>query len=94
MKESQDLGSFVEIFITSIKTKVGVLERERFSLRYHRAGVLQGSLVQPGRYKVTDGEEGYLVVRVLRNLRTIDKKSQRTREIILLICPPGIQLRI
>ena len=94
MKESQDLGSFVEIFITGIKTEVGIFERERFSLGYHRAGVLQRSLVQPGRYKVTDGKEGYLVVRVLRNLRIIDEKSQKTRGIILLICPPGIQLRI
>ena len=94
MKESQDLGSFVEIFITSVKAKVRIFEREWFSLRYHRAGVLQRSLVQPGRYKVTDGEEGYLMVRVLRNLRRIDEKSQKTRGIILLICPPGIQLRI
>ena len=55
VKESQYLGSFVEIFITSIKTKVGVFKREWFSLGYHRAGVLQRFLVQPGGDKFADG---------------------------------------
>ena len=55
VKESQDLGSFVEIFITGIKTKVGVFKREWFSLGYHRAGVLQRFLVQPGGDKFADG---------------------------------------
>ena len=68
MKKSQDLGSFVEIFITGIKTKVGVFKREWFSLGYHRAGVLQRFLVQPGGDKFADGKEGYLVVGVLGNL--------------------------
>ena len=78
VKESQDLGSFVEIFITSIKTEVGIFERERFSLGYHRAGVLQRSLVQPGGDKLADGEEGDLVVRVLGNLEILGEKYHGT----------------
>ena len=68
VKESQDLGSFVQIFISSVKTKVRIFKREWFSLGYHRAGVLQRSLVQPGGDKFADGKKGYLVVRVLGNL--------------------------
>ena len=78
MKESQDLGSFVEIFITGIKTKVGVFKREWFSLGYHRARVLQRFLAQPGGDKFADGEKGYPVVRVLGNLELLGEKSQRT----------------
>ena len=79
MEESQDLGSFVEIFITSIESKVGIFEREWFSLGYHRAGVLQRSLVQPGGDKLADGEKGYLVVWVLGNLGLLGEKSHGTK---------------
>ena len=80
MKESQDLGSFVEIFITSVKTKVGFFKRERFSLGYHSAGVLQRTLVQPGGDKFADGEKGNLVVGVLGNLQVLGEKPQRKKE--------------
>ena len=94
VKESQDLGSFVQIFITSIKTKIRIFKWERFSLGYHRAGVLQRSLVQPGGDKLADGKKGYLVVGVLGNLGLLREKSLRARGIILLICPLGRQLRL
>ena len=80
MKESQDLGSFVEIFITSVKTKVGFFKRERFSFRYYSAGVLQRTLVQPGGDKFADGEKGNLVVGVLGNLQVLGEKPQRKKE--------------
>ena len=80
MKESQDLGSFVEIFITSVKTKVGFFKRERFSLGYHSAGVLQRSLIQPGGDKFADGEKGDLVVGVLGNLRLHGEKQKSRRK--------------
>ena len=79
VKESQDLGSFVEIFITSIKTKIRIFKWERFSLGYHRAGVLQRSLVQPGGDKFADGKKGYLVVGVLGNLGLLGEKSHGTK---------------
>ena len=81
MKESQDLGSFVEIFITSVKTKVGFFKRERFSLGYHSAGVLQRSLIQPGGDKFADGEKGDLVVGVLGNLQVLGEKQSRRKKI-------------
>ena len=68
VKESQDLGSFVQIFITSIKTKSRIFKWKWFSLGYHRAGVLQRSLVKPCGDKCADGKKGYLVVWVLGNL--------------------------
>lgn len=80
MKESQDLGSFVEIFITSVKTKVGFFKRERFSLGYHSAGVLQRTFVQPGGDKFADGEKGDLVVWVLGNLQVLGEKQKSRRK--------------
>ena len=81
MKESQDLGSFVQIFIPRIKSKVRIFKREWFSLGYHSAGVLQRSLVQPGGDKCADGEKGYLVVWVFGNLErsTLRENTQNKR---------------